>query len=278
MKNTFYAFIIISLLFSCKSNTNQHSGGTVKTKSVSNQSEALIKKFMPIIQGAWVNQVYINKIIKTRSVLSAMDKAHDFITIYIDKSSIKGDSLVAPTGDTHDGSQITLHFQNGTSPMTIKAFEGGELGYTFEHRDTILFFTRFDNANKRSITTKFVKSVNSLPKGDLELGINYLINKAIISGNYTMTDTSGSSTKITFTNDGKVHGFLNHSEYRINFDLNSAPMDNLDEISFDIRSQNYSSFSYKIIGDTLSLYETHPSADSSELILGKRIHKLVKQK
>ena len=280
MKNTFYAFIIICLLFSCKSNTKQKAQDTLKSQSVDNQSKDLIKKDLSIMQGLWVKKDFINKITKTRSVLTAMDEAFDLITIYIDKDNIKGDSLVAPTGNSHEGSQITLHLQNGSTPESIKVFEGGEVGYSFEHGDTILFFTRFDDSNKKPITTKYIKALNTIPKPDgyLGSGIDYLINKALVSGNYIMTDTTGSSAKVSFTNDGKVSGFLNYSKYGINFDLNSDVMDNLDEISLDGHTKNHASFSYKIIGDTLSLYNTHPNTDSTELILGKRIYKLVKQK
>jgi hypothetical protein len=280
MKNSFYTFLIISLLFSCKSNTKQKSQDTLKSQSVNNQTEALIKKDLSIMQGVWVKQDYIDKITKTRSVLSAMDEAFDIITIYIDKSNIKGDSLVAPTGNSHEGSEIILHLQKGSTPESIKDFGGGEVRYSFEHGDTILLFTRIDDSNKKSITTKYIKALNTIPKPDgyLGSGIDYLINKALVSGNYIMTDTTGSSTKVSFTNDGKVSGFLNYSKYGINFDLISDVMDNLDEISLDGHTKNHASFSYKIIGDTLSLYNTYPSTDSTELILGKRIYKLVKQR
>lgn len=280
MKNTFYAFIIICILFSCKSDIKQKAQDTLKSQSVNNQSEALIKKDLSIMQGLWVKKDFINKITKTRSVLTAMDEAFDLITIYIDKDNIKGDSLVAPTGNSHEGSQITLHLQNGSTPESIKVFEGGEVGYSFEHGDTILFFTRFDDSNKKSITTKYIKALKTIPKPDgyLGSGIDYLINKTLVAGNYMMTDTTGSTSKVSFKNDGKVTGFLNCSKYEINFDLNSDAMDNLDEIGFDRDTKNHASFSYKIIVDTLSFYDTHPNADSSELILGKRIYKLVKQK
>src|SRR5437868_1891085 len=162
MKNLFYAFIIISLLFSCKSNTKQKAQDTVKSQSVNNQAEALIKKDLSIMQGVWVKQDYIDKIAKTRSVLSAMDKAFDLITIYIDKNNVKGDSLVAPTGNSHEGSQITIHLQKGTTPESIKVFEGGEVGYSFEHGDTILFLTRFDDSKKKSITTKYIRALNTI--------------------------------------------------------------------------------------------------------------------
>jgi hypothetical protein len=55
-------------------------------------------------------------------------------------------------------------------------------------------------------------------------------------------------------------------------------MNNLDEIVFYFLGNNNTGYSFKINADTLSLYDTHPNADSTLSILGKRIYKLVKQK
>jgi hypothetical protein len=128
------------------------------------------------------------------------------------------------------------------------------------------------------IKANYIRALKHQSDDDLGYGINYIINKGLIAGNYIMTDTMGTTSKAIFTNEGNVSGFLNCKKYELNIDLNSEPMNNLDEIGFDIRSSNHKSFSYKIIGDTLSFYDTRPNADSTELILGKRIYKLIKQR
>jgi hypothetical protein len=279
MKNILYVLLIISLLISCKSNTKQIPAKDSTTNAQSdNQVQALIKRFKPIIQGVWVEKEYIDKIIKTRSPLASEDKVGDITTMYINTDRINGDSLIVPTGDNHEGSQITVKFYPGKKPSSIRISEGGELGYTIEKGDTIMFYTRLDDQTKKIIKTEFIKSLNKQPDDDLGYGLNYAINKGLIAGNYILTDTLNSNVKVTFTNDGKVYGFLNHSKYEINIDLNTDPMDNLDEINFDISSKRPASFSYKINGDTLNLYNTYPNADSTQLILGKRIYKLIRQK
>ncbi|MEO6851383.1 MAG: hypothetical protein ABI203_10550 [Mucilaginibacter sp.] len=282
MKNSFYTLLIFSLLISCKSNMKQPAKDTTLVKPI-NQTEELIEKFKPIIQGAWVKKDYVEKVITTKSPLAAMTEADDFILIYINIKNIKGDSLVVPDGNTHDGSQITIKFQSGKSPSTIKVLEGGEIGYSIDKGDTILYYSRFDEQKKKIITTKFVKVLQELPDNDLEFGLNHAINKAIIAGNYLLTDSLGKVSKVSFNNDGRVSGFSDFSKYHVNFDLNSDAMDNLDEIFFSdekkIRLNHLNgAYSFKFDMDTLSLYSTHSNVDSTELILGKRIYKLQKQK
>ncbi|HEY9000343.1 MAG TPA: hypothetical protein VIM89_03240 [Mucilaginibacter sp.] len=278
MKNIFYAFILINFLFSCRSNNRQTVKDTLTTEPTAGQTNELIKKFKPIVQGNWVKKNYIDKVVEKKSVLAAADEVNDITAMNIDIDSIKKDSLAVVLGwANHDSSEGILKFQQGKNPSSLK-FNGGNLEYSINKGDTLLTFSRFDEQKKKTISTTFIRAMIKSPKNDLGYGLSHLINKGLIAGNYIMTDTTGSSSKVAFTNDGKVDGFLNHSTYEINFDLNSDPMDNLDEIRFDRDKNTYSSFSYKITADTLSLYETYPNADSSELILGKRIYKLVKQR
>jgi hypothetical protein len=273
MKNTLYIFLIAGLFLSCKSNTKQAA-----ENSTADQTQSLIQKFKPIIQGVWVKKEYVDKVIKNKSPLAAADEATGITIMYINTDHIKGDSLIAPTGDNHDGSQITIKFYPGKTPSSIRISEGGELEFKIDKGDTVMFFTKLDDQTKKIIKTEFIKELNKQPDNDLGYGLNYAINEGLIAGNYVLADTLNSTMKVNFTNNGKVYGFLNHSEYEINFDLNSSPMDNLDEINFDIRSKSSASFSYKINGDTLNLYTTHPNSDSTQLILGKRIYRLIRQK
>ena len=280
MKNIFYFLLITSLFLSCKSNIKQEvkDSTTTSKPAATNKTQSIIAKFKPIIQGVWVEKGYIEKMIKTKSPLAAMQMANDFVLININIKNIKGDSLIVPNGDTHEGSQFTIKFQSGKSPSTIKVLEGGEIGYSIDKGDTTLYFSRFDEQKKRNVTTKFVRVLQELPDGDLEFGLNYAINKAVITGNYMLTDSAGKVSKVSFGNDGKISGFSDFNTYQINFDLNSEPMDNLDEIFFKSNKNISKDYSFKFNTDTLSLYTTHPNSDSTKLILDKRIYKLIKQK
>jgi hypothetical protein len=276
MKYFFYPLLILSLFVSCKGNKNEtNNRDSTQKAEPTDQKQNLIEKFKPIIQGIWVKKDYIEKIRLTKSPLAAMDVAGDIIIMNINTDSIKGNSLIIPDGNTHEGSQLILEFNQGKTPNAL-SFDGAELSYSFEKGDTILTFTRPDNENKKTIVTKYIRVLRKIPNNDLADGLNYIINKSVITGTYVLTDSIGNVSKVTFSNHGDVSGFLNYTKYEINFDLNSDPMDNLDEIIFDMRSKKHKSYSYKMNGDTLGFYNSYPNSDSTELILGKCVYKLIK--
>lgn len=278
MKNIFYAILIFSLLNSCKSNTKQETKDTTAAKSDTKQIKDFIQKFKPIIQGVWIKKNYIDEITKTKSPLAAIDEAHSMTTMYIDTEHIKGDSIMVPVGwGNHDGSQLPLKFV-ASKGLPIIMLGSAELSYSIEKGDTILFRLEFDEQKKKTIIAKYIRVLKKQPHDDLGYGLALTVNKELIAGQYILTDTTGSNSKINFTEKGDVFGFFKYKKYWINIDLKSDRMDNLDEIGFDYGQKNHISYSYKINADTLNLYETHPNSDSSELILGKRVYKLVRQK
>ena len=279
MKNIIYTFLIVSLFVSCKSNTKQvGSDSTNKIKAIANQTQVLIKKFKPIIQGVWIKRDYLEKIIQTKSVAAADDKKNGVTEMYINTDSIHSDSIVLLAGYfNHDSGDVIIRFRPGKEPSSIE-FNNGSLSYSILHGDTTITISEYDEHKKQIVKTTFTRVLKQQSEDNLEHGMTYAINRCIISGNYIMADTTAKISRVVFTNDGKVSGFLNFNKYQVAFDLNEGPMENLDEIYFDARTKNHKSFSFKINNDTLGLYTEYPNADSTELILGKRVYKLVKQK
>lgn len=279
MKNTLYVLLITGLFLSCKSNTKQEVKDSTNTiKPGVDQTQDLIRKFKTIIQGVWVEKDYVDKVIKTKSPLAAEDEIGDITTMYINTDHIHGDSIIVAMGDNHEGSERILKFQPGKTSSTIK-FGSGELGYLIEKGDTILLVSWFNDQKKKNVITKYSKALNKQHDNNLGQGLNYVINKGLIAGNYTLADSTGGIFQINFSDYGKVSGFSDFKSYEINIDLNEEPMDNLDEIIFfDMDNKNNKSYSFKIEADTLNLYNTYPNNDSTQLILGKRVYKLVKQK
>ncbi|MGZ3765400.1 MAG: hypothetical protein ACXVA2_12095 [Mucilaginibacter sp.] len=279
MKNAIYFFLIVGLLLSCKSNTKHADNDSASAaKPGVDQTADLIQKFKPIVQGVWVKKDYIDKVVQSKSIAFADDKKNGITTMYINTDSIHGDSIVLLAGYyNHDSGNVVVKFKQGKSPSTIQ-FNGQDLSYTIKNGDTSISVSQYDEQKKQFFKTTFIRVLKRQPENNLGYGMSYAINKGIITGNYLLTDTTGATSKVVFTNDGKVSGFLDFTKYEINFDLNNEPMDNLDEIGFDRHLKTHASFSYKINNDTLSLYDAHANADSTELVLGKRIYKLVKQK
>lgn len=245
-------------------------------QSVTKPNNDLITKFKPIVQGVWVKKDYIDKINKTKSPEASSDLATDMTTFYVDISKVKGDSLLVNAGwGNHDGSDIMLYFRSGTKTNTI-VLAGGDLSYEITGKDTVLSLHK---TNKGTTTiTKYIRAATNETNGNLGDGMDYLVNKALVNGNYLFTDSTGINHEVKFGSHGELAGFFNFHKYSINVDLNSDAMDNLDEIGFDFDQVGHKSFSFKIIKDTLALYNTYPNPDSTELILGKRLYKLVRTK
>ena len=277
MKKIILPFLIISFFIACKSKTNSPLKDSVaNNKSAIDQSAELIKKFKPIIQGVWVKADYIDKVIKTKSPLAAQDIADYITTMYINTDHVKGDSIIVSTViGNHEGGDAVLKFQPGKSPSTI-ILGDGDLSYSIENGDTTLMLSQLDETKKLR-KTKYVKALNKQADDDNDYGMNYLINKNLISGNYTLTNSLGSKTKVTFNSNGKVSDFPAVKTFLINTAFGD-PMSNLDYIVFNFNTKYYASYAFKINADTLNLFETGANADSTELVLGKLKYKLVRQK
>jgi len=279
MKNYCLILLCFSVFAACKNNRKSGANDTlVKHTAPKDQSDEIIKKFKPIIQGVWVKSDYVEKVIKTKSPLAASDLATWITVFYINTDQVTGDSIRFMVGyGNHDSGDVTIKFQPGKTPGTI-LFNGQDLSYSIENGDTSLLVPQYDEAKKQYFKTKFRRVLKRQPGNDLGYGLYNYINKSLVAGNYKLTDSLGSTSKISFSEDGKVRGFLNCKTYFINVDLNSDIDDNLDELSFDTDTRHNLSYSFKIIADTLNLYETHENADSTELVLGKLKYKLVRQK
>jgi len=278
MKNSLYLLFIITTFLSCKSNTKKAAIDSNATNLPSDSSQALIKKFKPVIQGVWVKADYINKVAKTKSPAEAEDEAIGITIMNINTDKIKGDSLVVNAGyGNHEGGDAIIKFKAGKLPGAI-VFNSGDLNYSIENGDTILITHLIDDDTKKIKIVKYVKSLNSEPDDNLGLGMDYLINKNLIAGNYVMTDSLGNNTKVTLSALGKVTGMPGLDTYWISDDIGGEPMNNLDGFTFNLYKKNAENYTFKIIADTLTLYNMKANADSTENVLGKMVYKFVRDK
>jgi hypothetical protein len=265
MKRVFFALISLCILISCKSNTK-------KTSQESDQPAKLMAEFEPIIHGAWAKISYVDKVIKTKSPLAAIDQAQGITALLFDRNTIQGDSLLVVAGwENHDSNEITLKFKRGTHEHSL-LFGAGELQYAIVNKDTLLTIYLPDNKTHNIQATVYKRS--PVKNDDIASGLAYFINKGLIAGNYIIKDKPGNI--INFLAPGEINSFLNFTSYSINIDLNSDAMDNLDQI-YLYYQKGYKSYSFKVNADTLKLYETRPNADSTLLILGKLKYTLIRQ-
>ncbi len=110
-----------------------------------------------------------------------------------------------------------------------------------------------------------------------ESALQYMVNKTLFLGNYKTVDSSGQTLTLNFSNDGIVTGLPNYKKYYVLTDFVAGPENNLDEVCFDIQTDNQRCYSYKINGDTIELYDTNESEDHINLLLGQLKYKLIKQ-
>ncbi|MDP9081619.1 MAG: hypothetical protein M3O71_29760 [Bacteroidota bacterium] len=277
MKKKLILLLIISAFIACKSKNSSTDKDSIINNTYSNkQSAELIQKFKPIIQGVWVKKDYIDKVVATKSPMTAADLASGLTTMYIETDSLKGDSMKVDAGwNNHEGSDLTLKFKPGKTSETILLGDF-DLGYSIKNGDTSIVLYGYDKEKNEHTTTWYVKAFNK--QKNLGDGMGYLINKGLIAGTYKMTDSIGKSSTVTFTALGKVSGFENLKTYSIQNDLGGEPMNNLDNIMFDMDLKTRKDFTFKFNADTLSFYDTKANGDSTELLVDKLRYKFVRQK
>ena len=288
MKNAFYYILAISMIISCKSSVKT----TIKVDSLSagktpEKTNSVIDKLGPFFYGVWVKSSYIEDIAKTKSPYSTSELG-GVASFQIGKLGPKDDSThVGYSLNNHEGSDFVLYLKTGHKLTSLKTnlpdydvkSNFFELGYTINNKDTVLMLYRYNKNNHIIDSTRYSKVADEAKgENDAAWGIQYITNKTLFTGKYISTDTTGATSKIQFTNDGKVSGLLNFKDYFINTDFGATPEDDLDEIVFDLYSKKNTLYSFKINADTLNLYDTHYNSDSTKILLSKRVYKLVKQK
>ncbi len=145
-----------------------------------------------------------------------------------------------------------------------------ELGYTISGDDTSLVISLYNKDKKIIDQTKYLKAPENT-KGALQ----YMVNKTLFAGSYKAEDSSGHISNIKFTNDGEIDGFRNFKKYYVLTDFVAEPENSIDEVCFDIQTDDQKCFGYNITADTIKLYDVKESQDSSAF--GKLKYKLVKQ-
>jgi hypothetical protein len=270
-------------LFSCQNNQKSQLNKNSAEDSSATKKATLVYEFKQVIQGVWIKKDYIDKIALTKSPAAAAELANGITVIYFDKAKIAGDSLLADAvWNNHEGGNITLHFKPGKRPHTLLLFEdtGGyvvsSLGYKVIGQDTLLI--KYHTERGKTTAVSYLKALNNQPHNKLDEGINYLINKYVVAGNYILTDHEGKRTHVSFNNNGQIKGFDQFYTYYLKNDVGGEPMNNLDEIMFNISTKaKRKDFAYKVTGDTLTLFESYANDDFTESIIGKPLYKLIKQ-
>lgn len=250
------------------------------------QASSLKQKFIPILNGVWVLADYIAAIEHTKSPSRAADKLQGVVTMIID-AGIKSDSVeVGVSWNNHEGTNFTTYFIAGQNLNSLKTnlvdydekSNYYDLGYETISNETFLVLYHYNKANKLIDKKKFIKVAEKEQDSDASWGLQYIVNEKLFSGNYLLIDSTNTSTKITFKNNGSLTGHSDFKTYYVLTDFMGGPKTILDGIVFNIYEKNSKWFAFIIENDTTYLYSTIGDEEAGELLqLDKIQYKLVRQ-
>jgi hypothetical protein len=249
------------------------------------EENTVTQTFASFTKSIWVSTDYIEKISATRSPLKASDKLLGIAEMHFG-GQINGDSLnVAASWNNHEGTNFTLYFTKGHPPNSLKISLPDydlktnfyEIAYEAKQNDTTLLLKHYDKTNVLLDSKRFTKVNNTHTSDDLGWGIQQVVNNKIISGNYINIDGPKPSSIITFKDDGSVNGLGNFKKYSIQTDFIAGPENNLDQICFDISTDNAKCFTYQVGGESIRIYEVKEDAKQEFLLIGKLKYVLLRQ-
>jgi hypothetical protein len=264
MKRIVYLPLILSILLSCKSKTGDSDQDTTAAGRL-DQSQDLLHQFKPLINGVWVKKDYIKKVKKSKSPLEAVEKGTGVTVMYIDTAQLKGDSIIVPVVlNNHEGTNTALRFQPGKNTTTIELGDD-ELSYKIKNGDTTLIIYSYNAQTKETKTAQYIKAMQHKPAGGPAEGMNFMINQAILSGDYEGTDASGKKVLAKFYDNGKVTGLPGgFTTYFVQNDHIADPQHSHDEIIFNLNGKDQKAYSFIINKRTLSLYDNADKVQSNK--------------
>ena len=198
-----------------------------------------------ILNGNWITTAYLKELEATLSPHKAQQKTKQALQLFIDIKPANKNSTLTDMWTLHEGGYgFTIYFKPGVKKDTWKtnyvdtdhpgtAFS--DIGYEVIEKDTRLVLYHFGKNNKLLDKTYFTKAGTAGIDNDKVLG--YEVNKIIFTGSYKLTDSTGNSKTVQFTNNGTVSGFNNFEKYTATtFFL--EPKNFHDEINFYQQWQN----------------------------------------
>jgi hypothetical protein len=225
----------LTLLISCQTVTSpQNKKGRI-------ENDNLKKSFASIFNGSWVYKDYLEDISKTKSPTKSQHSLATIVELDIDSSKIMADSLEVGAPGIHEGGSFFVYFKSGNSnksfPTSIVDYDAEtnfyELSYSITNKDTELVISHY-NKNKKLLDENRYRRIT----GNKEDPLQFMVNKLLFSGTYLITDTTGISINIRFTNDGEVTGLPGFEKYYILTDYVAEDKNSPDQVCFDIQTKN----------------------------------------
>jgi len=236
--------------------------------------------FKSIINGVWYQASYIDSIQETKSPFRSQNSLAEYVELSINTNEACGDSLEVGAPGIHEGTSFIIYLKPGLTstsfPTNIVDEEVAsnfyELSYDISQNDTSILILHYNKEKKLIGQTKYLRAPNGT-----EGALQFMVNKTLFAGNYQAEDSSGNISILKFTNDGLVTGLPVFQKYYVLTDFVAGPENNVDEICFDIQTNQQQCYAFEIKGDTIKLYDVKESADQDTLQRGQLKYKLIKQ-
>lgn len=273
--------LLLTLLAACT--LAACSPGETETKETPVETRAA---FSPVIKGTWVMTDYITDLQKTKSPKASADVLKGVVAMEIDPSEPDGDStIVSANFNNHEGMTFYLYFRPGqdatslTTDLTDLDGSGNyyELGYTITGNDTVLELKHYNKKKKLLDARAFTRVTGPLTNDSEPYGLQYMANKVLFSGKYSVTDETGNSFKVELTDDGMAKGMGAHTTYYVFTDFMGGEQTNLDEMVFDPGVKSQKPYIFEIKGDTTLLYKAMENEERTLLIRGPLKYTMIRE-
>jgi hypothetical protein len=241
------------------------------------------QRLMKIIEGGWVNEDYMNALVKYRSPLYASKFGLPEREMAFDISDLDGDTLINALGrvNSHKERRFGVVFTRRNDGRIAMQIDEGDyqpgpvlnLNYAIEGKDTVLLLTA---TGEKTTTSRFHRQFRKFPEAD-EIQVNaleYYVNRQLFAGDWEIVfsaDRKETGRIVSFNGEGQVKNFSFYKRFSITTEEGNRGT-RPDEISFynDSTGVKYA-FTLNDI-DHLQLYELHEARDGVELSRGKQVY------
>lgn len=242
------------------------------------EAAEILKNVVPNIEGVWIMSDYITKMESTHSPKAASDVLDGVVGIDINKASIRVDSMEGGVNwNNHEGSGFTIYFKKGIAENSVKSGLTDDKGFfDIGYADSSLVLYHYDAGKKLLDKRIFTKVLRKQLNSDLGFGIQYIVNKKLLKGNYTCTDSLNNKSDVELTVDGKIKGLGDYKYYLAATDFMDA-YSNMDYITLLKDEKNSEAFGYTSKNDSVKIYTLHKDDSSGTIFYGKLRYSLLRK-
>lgn len=260
------------------------------SNSVSATNNTIAKQVLPIINGFWVQATYLDAIARSQSPFQAQNTLKEVTEMQINSTALRQDSMeVGLNLGNHEGGQFSIYFRPARNPQSLPISHRNyehpenyyELGYTVRQTDTVLHLNEYTARHQlaSSVAYRRVRLPKKLAaqEAGTNTGLQYEVNRILMSGRYAGYDSSGAAVQVQFMPDGSVAGMPQFKQYYVGTDFAAGPENNLDQLVFDLYTSQQRNFTYRFHKDTLRIYALQTDSTHTELSPARLHYTLVRR-